>query len=43
MKQDLDDRLYHLYDKMEELELLLIDAKVKKQTIESEKITGDNI
>ena len=42
-KQDLDDRLYRMYDKIEELESLLIDAKAKKQTIEAEKLTGDNI
>ena len=32
-----------MYDKIEELESLLIDAKAKKQTIEAEKLTGDNI
>lgn len=42
-KNDLDDRLYRMYDKIEELESLLIDAKAKKQTIEAEKLTGDNI
>ena len=42
-KQDLDDRLYRMYDKIEELESLLIDAKAKKQTIEAEKLIGDNI
>lgn len=42
-KQDLDDRLYRMYDKIEELESLLIDAKAKKQAIEAEKLTGDNI
>ena len=42
-KQDLDDRLYRMYDKIDELELSLIDAKAKKQTIEAEKLTGDNI
>ena len=43
IKQDLDDRLYRMYDKIEELESLLIDAKTKKQTIEAEKLIGDNI
>ncbi|HGD6082336.1 TPA: FGGY-family carbohydrate kinase [Streptococcus agalactiae] len=43
MKQDLDDRLYRMYDKIDELESSLIDAKAKKQTIEAEKLTGDNI
>lgn len=42
-KQDLDDRLYRMYDKIDELESSLIDAKAKKQTIEAEKLTGDNI
>lgn len=42
-KQDLDDRLYRMYDKLDELESSLIDAKAKKQTIEAEKLTGDNI
>lgn len=32
-----------MYDKIEELESFLIDAKAKKQTIEAEKLTGDNI
>ena len=42
-KADLDDRLYRMYDKIEELELQLIDARAKKTSIEAEKITGDNI
>lgn len=42
-KQDLDDRLYRMYDKIDELESSLIEAKAKKQTIEAEKLTGDNI
>ncbi|MGO5050989.1 recombinase family protein [Lachnospiraceae bacterium LCP25S3_G4] len=42
-KSDLDDRLYGMYDKIEELELQLIDARAKKTAIEAEKITGDNI
>lgn len=32
-----------MYDKIDELESSLIDAKAKKQTIEAEKLTGDNI
>ena len=32
-----------MYDKIEELESKLIEAKVKKETIEAEKLTGDNI
>lgn len=42
-KSDLDDRLYRMYDKIEELESHLIDARAKKTSIEAEKITGDNI
>ena len=42
-KADLDDRLYKMYDKREELESQLIDARAKKTSIEAEKITGDNI
>lgn len=42
-KADLDDRLYRMYDKIEELESQLIAARAKKKSIEAEKITGDNI
>lgn len=42
-KSDFDDRLYRMYDKIEELESQLIDARAKKTSIEAEKITGDNI
>lgn len=42
-KKDLDERLYRMYDKIEETERLLIDAKAKKKTIEEDKLTGDNI
>ncbi|NBH19934.1 recombinase family protein [Clostridiaceae bacterium] len=42
-KSDLDDRLYRMYDKIEELESQLMDARAKKTSIEAEKITGDNI
>ena len=42
-KADLDDRLYKMYDKIEDLESQLIEARAKKQTIEAEKLTGDNI
>ena len=43
LKADLDDRLYRMYDKIDEQEQSLIEAKAKKQSIESEKVTGDNI
>lgn len=42
-KSDLDDRLYKMYDKIEDVESMLIEARAKKSTIESEKVTGDNI
>ncbi|MCD8104251.1 MAG: recombinase family protein [Lachnospiraceae bacterium] len=42
-KADLDDRLYKMYDKIEDLESQMIEARAKKQTIEAEKLTGDNI
>ena len=42
-KADLDDRLYRMYDKIEELEIQLMDARAKRTSIEAEKITGDNI
>ncbi len=43
IKTDLNERLYKIYDKIEEHESQLIEAKAKKIAIESEKITGDNI
>ena len=42
-KADLDDRLYKMYDKIEDTESLLFAARAKKQSIEAEKLTGDNI
>ncbi|MFQ7012896.1 MAG: hypothetical protein ACLRRU_00420 [Faecalibacterium sp.] len=42
-KSDLDDRLYKMYDKIEEVENELMDARAKKQAIEADKITGGNI
>ena len=42
-KADLDDRLYKMYDKIEDTESLLIAARAKKLAIEAEKLTGDNI
>ena len=42
-KSDLDERLYRMYDKIEEAENSLMDARAKKQAIEADKITGDNI
>ena len=42
-KSDLDERLYRMYDKIEEAGNNLMDARAKKQAIEADKITGDNI
>ena len=42
-KADLDDRLYRMYDKIEDEESQMIEARAKKQAIEAEKLTGDNI
>ncbi len=42
-KVDLDERLYKMYDKIEDTESLLIAARAKKMAIEAEKLTGDNI
>ena len=42
-KADFDDRLYKMYDKIEDTESLLIAARAKKQAIGAEKLTGDNI
>jgi len=42
-KIDLDDRLYKMYDKIEDIESGLTECKAKKATLESEKIQGDNI
>lgn len=42
-KADLDDRLYKMYDKIEDTESLLIEARAKKTAIEAEKLTADNI
>ncbi len=42
-KSDLDDRLYSMYDKIEDTESLLSVARARKQTIEADKLTADNI
>ena len=42
-KADLDDRLYKMYDKIEDAENQLVAARAKKMAIEAEKLTGDNI
>ena len=42
-KSDLESRLSKVYDKIEESEKLLIEAKAKKRSIMAEKVCGDNI
>ena len=42
-KTDLENRLSKTYDKIEETENLLVEAKAKKRSILAEKICGDNI
>ena len=42
-KNDLDERIYRLYDKIEAAENQLIEARAKKVSIEADKITSDNI
>lgn len=43
IKADMEDRLYKMYDKIDDLESQVIDAKAKKRAIEADKITGNNI
>ena len=43
MKSDLNDRLYSIYDKIEDINDLLEEAYATKQTIEKNKLTSDNI
>ncbi|WP_081664672.1 ORF6N domain-containing protein [Butyrivibrio sp. FCS006] len=42
-KADLEDRLSKTYDKIEEIENALVEAKAKKRSILAEKVCGDNI
>lgn len=42
-KIDLEDRLYKVYDRMDEIENALADARAKKCSIMADKVTGDNI
>lgn len=39
----LKKRLYKMYDKIEETEEHLIEARAKKQAIDADRITRDNI
>lgn len=42
-KQDLEDRLYRTYDKIEEVEDLLTDARTKRMAILAEKVSAENV
>ena len=42
-KIDLENYLYKTYDKVDEVEELLVSAKAKKRSLLADKITGDNI
>ena len=42
-KADLDDRLYRMYDKIEDEETKLVASRAKKKSIEADKMTADNI
>ena len=42
-KTDLENYLYKTYDKVDEVEELLVSAKAKKRSLLADKITGDNI
>ena len=39
-KQNLDDRLYRMYDKIEDLESFLIDAKQRNKLLKLKKLLG---
>lgn len=43
IKNDLNERLYSMYDKIDDVRVMLNDACARKETIESEKLTSDNI
>ena len=42
-RQTFDDRLYRMYDKIEDTESLLIAARAKNRPLKQRKLTGDNI
>ena len=43
IKSDLDYRLYRMYDKIEEIESNILDERTKKEVLQANKLTGDNI
>ena len=42
-KADLENSLYKIYDKIEELENLILDARAKRKTIIADKMSVDNV
>ena len=42
-KKDLEERIYRIYDKIDEMEDMIAEAKTKKRAILADKITSDNI
>ena len=42
-KADLENSLYKIYDKIEELENLIMDARAKRKTIIADKMSVDNV
>ena len=42
-KSDLNDRVDHMYDKIDEYEQNIVEARSKKQAIEADKISSDNV
>lgn len=43
IKNDLNKCLYSMHDKMDDVRVMLNDTCARKETIESEKLTNDNI
>ena len=43
MKKDLNERLYKMYDNIADFETRLKEAIMKKNSIQAEKITGENV
>ena len=43
INEEKQNRLYKIYDKIEEAEELLVSAKAKRRSLLADKITGDNI
>ena len=43
MKADLNERIYKMYDRIDDIEKRLLESRAKKAVIEADKITADNI